>query len=35
MLPELMCRNKHKGSTKIPTEDDGTQEIRQTKELQS
>jgi len=35
MLQELMCRNRDKDSTKIPTEDEGTQEIRQTKELQS
>jgi len=35
MLQELMCQNKDKASTKIPTEDDGTQEIRQMKEFQS
>ena len=35
MLQELMCRNRDKDSTKIPTEDEGTQEIRQTNELQS
>jgi len=27
MLQELMCWNRDKGSTKIPTEDEGTQEI--------